>query len=240
MSAPEPRHFELDGIRFVEDIRPGPQRGHSTQDEFVIVKTDSFIKYYESLLDRAPKTILEIGMFEGGSLVLLDRMFKPERLVGVDIRPPIPALERYREIRPHISAHYHLSQDDEALDVVLAQRFPDGIDLIIDDASHLYEQTRATFEIAFPHLKPGGVYVIEDWAWSHAEGQQVEGHPWYARKALTNLVFELLINLPRSSQLASIDVRPELLAIEKRPGAHGRIDLDVGHTHLRGRSLPQI
>lgn len=136
--------------------------------------------------------------------------------------------------------YYGLSQDDPALDDVLHDEFPDGIDLIIDDASHQYEQTRKTFEIAFPHLKPGGLYVIEDWAWAHTQGQQEEDHPWYRRKALTNLVFELVVNLPRSAQLQSLDMRPELIAIEKAAGAAGPMDLGVGMRTLRGREIAEL
>ena len=38
-------------------------------------------------------------------------------------------------------------------------------DLIIDDASHLYSETKTSFETLFPQLRPGGLYIIEDWSW---------------------------------------------------------------------------
>src|SRR4029077_11377083 len=41
--------------------------------------------------------------------------------------------------------------------------FNGSIDVVIDDASHLYGPTRRSFEILFPLLKPGGAYIIEDW-----------------------------------------------------------------------------
>jgi hypothetical protein len=41
---------------------------------------------------------------------------------------------------------------------------PDGFDIIIDDASHIGELTKTTFWHLFHHhLKPGGLYAIEDW-----------------------------------------------------------------------------
>ena len=41
---------------------------------------------------------------------------------------------------------------------------PDGFDIIIDDASHIGEFTKRSFWYLFDHhLKPGGLYVIEDW-----------------------------------------------------------------------------
>lgn len=240
MTGPEPTHFELGGVRFVADNRPGPDRGHSTEGEFVIAKGPPLIRFYKSLRRRSPKSILEVGMFEGGSMVLFDKLFDPDRLVGLDTRQPIPALEQYRESRPHIRTYYGLSQDDPALDEILADQFPDGIDLVTDDASHLYERTKRTFEIAFPHLKPGGLYVIEDWAWSHAPRHQNEDHPWYRRKALTNLVFELVVNLPRSTELKSVAVHRGLVAIEKAASPTGQIDLDAGMKQLRQRTLAEL
>lgn len=57
-----------------------------------------------------------------------------------------------------------LAQGDQA-----DQRFTDGIavtsgpwDVIIDDASHLSSLTIASFKNLWPHLKPGGLYVVED------------------------------------------------------------------------------
>ena len=35
---------------------------------------------------------------------------------------------------------------------------------MIDDASHLYNETSASFNVLFPRLRPGGLYVIEDWS----------------------------------------------------------------------------
>lgn len=75
----------------------------------------------------------------------------------LDIRKePILALETYRQDKRHIQTFYGLSQDDPKLAGILADHFPDGIDLIVYDASHQYQQSRKTFHLCFPHLKPGG------------------------------------------------------------------------------------
>jgi hypothetical protein len=36
---------------------------------------------------------------------------------------------------------------------------------VLDDASHQYEPTKASFETLFPLLRPGGLYIIKDWSW---------------------------------------------------------------------------
>lgn len=233
--------FELGGIRFIMDIRDGRQRGKSVDNEFILVKTKPFLDYYRNLQSRQPKQILEIGMFEGGSLVLFDKLFQPDTLMGLDIRrDPIQPLEAYRKDRPHIETIYGLSQDDDAVSTILAARFPEGIDLVVDDASHLYQQSRKTFDLCFPHVKPGGLYVLEDWSWSHKKPYQAQSHPWYDKPALTNLVIELLVNVPGSRQIESLTIHRDLIVIEKALSATGSTDLQEGLASLRGRQLPVI
>jgi hypothetical protein len=49
----------------------------------------------------------------------------------------------------------------------VAHEFSAPLDLVIDDASHIYGPTKASFQALFPLLRPGGLYLIEDWAWAH-------------------------------------------------------------------------
>jgi hypothetical protein len=54
--------------------------------------------------------------------------------------------------------------DPGFLSSVARQTAPEGFDIVIDDASHLAVLTRLGFWHLFDHhLKPGGLYVIEDW-----------------------------------------------------------------------------
>jgi predicted O-methyltransferase YrrM len=233
--------FEMDGVRFVLDIRAGKDRGKSKDGEFVLVKTNAFLQFYRELQQRQPKNILEVGILEGGSLVLFDKLYKPEKLVGVDIRrEPIEPLERYRENRAHVRPLYDTSQNDQSLPATLSGEFPDGIDLIVDDASHQYELSRATFHLCFPLLKPGGLYVIEDWSWSHKPPHQAPTHPWFEKPALTNLIMELVINMPDSQQMNRVTVHHNLVVVEKAGTATGPIDLADGRSRLRARELGQL
>jgi len=50
--------------------------------------------------------------------------------------------------------------DLAALTQICGQAFAgEPIDLIVEDASHFYAETRAAFRALFPRLRPGGVYI---------------------------------------------------------------------------------
>jgi len=104
-------------------------------------------------------TLLELGVLEGGSLLLWHDYFPQATIVGVDINPS-------RDFDPSERIHiYKGSQaDPEFLSRMANEIAPDGFDIIIDDASHIGEFTKAAFWHLFDnHLKPHGLYVIEDW-----------------------------------------------------------------------------
>jgi hypothetical protein len=80
-------------------------------------------------------------------------------IVGIDLHPnPLT-------IMPERMRFYQGAQEDAVfLDHVAKECAPEGFDIIIDDASHIGTLTRASFwNLVTNHLKPGGMYVIEDW-----------------------------------------------------------------------------
>jgi hypothetical protein len=90
------------------------------------------------------------------------------------------------------------------------------LDAVIDDASHLYGVTRRTFEIAFPHLRPGGVYVIEDWGWAHWPDSRF----FVGETALSMLIMELtMLCASRSDLVSQIRIFPSFAFIQKAPNA---------------------
>ena len=105
-------------------------------------------------------SLLELGVYHGGSLKLWRDYFPQARiLVGLDMAPI--ALE---EPTNRIRLYRGFQQDTMLLDRIRDEVAPDGFDVIIDDASHIGELTAISFWHLFEHaLKPGGLYVIEDW-----------------------------------------------------------------------------
>jgi len=103
--------------------------------------------------------LLELGILEGGSLHLWNDYFPSSRIVGIDLKIP----EKFTPAE-NIRMYKGSQADTKLLTDVAEENAPDGFDVIIDDASHVGELTKIAFWHLFEnHLKPGGLYVIEDW-----------------------------------------------------------------------------
>src|SRR5947207_6595923 len=199
------QEFSLGGENFVITV-PIEERRLSTSDAFTIVKNEPYLRVYEELASVfSPRSILELGIFQGGSYVLLDKLFKPQRMSAVDIRrEPVGPLCHYVADKDGRFVHFSTSQSDpEALEHIVRDELVNELDLVVDDASHTYEQTKASFEILFPLLQPGGIYLIEDWSWAHHRDFQSPDAPWFERPALSTLLFVQFM-LMRSTSLISL------------------------------------
>lgn len=106
---------------------------------------------------RRPLRMLEIGVSFGGSLEIWRDYFGREAvLFGVDVNPACAAFDGEGGNAIRIG-----SQDDPAF----LRRVVDemgGVDIVLDDGSHMAAHQRASFETLFPTLSEGGLYVVED------------------------------------------------------------------------------
>lgn len=139
-----------------------------------IMKERSQVDRYLHLCDQLqPKVIVELGIKRGGSTALLHALNAPVLLVAIELdREPAPNLSAYIEahgLQAVVKPHYGVDQADrgEVASIMTAELQGRQIDLVVDDASHLLDETRASFETLFPLLRPGGIYVIEDWNADH-------------------------------------------------------------------------
>ncbi len=121
----------------------------------------------------SPRRIVELGVYKGGSTVLLDELSNPEKLVSLELSTrPVPVLSQYIEDPRHaknVRPYFGVNQADtvQIAEIMKAEFGSEPLDLVIDDASHLYDESVASFESLFPLLRPGGLYLIEDWRWQH-------------------------------------------------------------------------
>ena len=234
------KKFKTDGVTFLQEFGKPDERGVSDGNTFVLVKTDLMLDFYRQLARHSPRTIMEVGMFKGGSMVWYDKLFKPDRLVGIDLNPtPIEALENYRKDKPHIKTYYGRYQDKPGTRQAAQKNFPDGIDLVVDDASHLYAPTKATFAMLFPMVRPGGHYVIEDWRWAHQPGYQSKDATWADEPAMSNLILELVIMASTVPAIESIHIESSLVCVRKGRGTFDASMFDMSD-YLRGKDMPQL
>jgi hypothetical protein len=121
-----------------------------------------YLEVYDPIL--APWTgknikLLEVGVCEGGSLKLWRDYFPRGTIVGIDRKLP-----KHFEAGHRVQVFQGNQADKAFLSKVASRTAPDGFDIIIDDASHIGALTKTTFWHLFDHhLKPGGLYAIEDW-----------------------------------------------------------------------------
>jgi SAM-dependent methyltransferase len=114
--------------------------------------------YLRDLTDR-PITLLELGVLAGRSLKTFANYFPNGRIIGVDIEGGQLDFTEF----PNIVFARGDQRNADELDAICAAHAPDGLDVIIDDASHYGTWSLAAYTALFPHLKPGGLYFIEDW-----------------------------------------------------------------------------
>ncbi len=155
-----------------------------------------FMEEYKRILaplTYRPISLLEIGVNKGGSILFWDDYLqnKDSRILGLDLK--LPEIET--------SSRVSLAQCD--------QNDADGLrglaelhgpfDVIIDDASHQLAETRTCFNTLQPFLKPGGYYVIEDWAM----GYFATDYPQY--QGMVEFVTEIVRNA-KELNLAAIKI----------------------------------
>jgi SAM-dependent methyltransferase len=122
----------------------------------------SYLRNYEehfSHLRGRDVRLLELGVKEGGSLLMWRDYFPDGTIAGLDIEPA-----RFEDPTGRVRTYQGAQQDAALLDRIARECAPAGFDIVIDDCAHIGALARASFWHLFDnHLKPGGVYVVEDW-----------------------------------------------------------------------------
>lgn len=100
--------------------------------------------------------ILEIGVFQGGSLNMWRDYFgEKAEIYAIDINP---LCKRFESENTKI---FIGSQEDELFLEDVKSKMPPP-DIIIDDGGHTMNQQIISFKSLYNHLKSGGIYLCED------------------------------------------------------------------------------
>ena len=137
----------------------GIQKAFFDSTKRPVHKWTHYFEVYETHLAKhrhLPILFLEIGVMDGGSLDMWRRYFGSEAtIVGIDINP-----ECASRVDPPNFVRIGSQADPIFLrDVIVEFGAPD---VILDDGSHIGKHQRSSFDVLFPILKHGGLYIIED------------------------------------------------------------------------------
>jgi predicted O-methyltransferase YrrM len=190
----------------------------STTNRLTLLKTKKQLDFFARHAPSTVHNIVDLGIYKGGSIALYHELFRPKRIVGLDlISERAPALDEFisrNSLDDTIRLYYNTDQSDRnALESIMRENFgEEPIDLVVDDASHLYEPTKRSLNELLPRLRPGGVYVIEDWGWAHWPDEYYQGstHPFTGEVTpLSKLILELvMVNASRPGLVNEIHIRP--------------------------------
>lgn len=189
VALPSGMEWKVGDTTFVFDYGRG-----SSAERFLIRKPPELIGRYVELADRFQgANIVELGIAAAGGTALLSLLARPRALICCELNSdPVDALTKFVEehgLTSVVRAFYGIDQGDRsslgaAIDSVIPGQ---AIDLVIDDASHLYEETKSSFELLYPRVRPGGLFIIEDWAADYAYAERIEATLGAATAASTAL-----------------------------------------------------
>jgi cephalosporin hydroxylase len=138
--------------------------------------------------DIGPQAVIcEVGVLRGDSLSMWKELVPFGVIIGID--------NDAGAVWPAGTHRIVAEQDDPELGAKVAALAPAGCHLIVDDASHIGHLSAATFAALWPLVRPGGYYVVEDWAdrWVFPERiGWADVDPKYIGDELTEYVPELI------------------------------------------------
>jgi hypothetical protein len=199
-----------------------------SHDGRVCTKWMHYLPIYDRLLAPWRGTdvkMLELGVHKGGSLQLWRKYLGPDATIhGIDIDPACAKLSS-----DDLPVHIGSQADHDFLRAVVDRM--GGVDVVLDDGSHVARHQRASFDVLFPLLPAGGLYIIEDthtayWA-RHGGGYRRPGTAIQMSKALVDGMHAWYHRVPlgrrarwAKEQIQAISFFDSMVVIEKSLRTH--------------------
>jgi len=177
--------------------------------------THGYLPIYDTYLDEIrplAKKVLEIGIAGGASLRMWQDYFPPAVVVGVDHNRDYCNVEGER-IRCICGDATRPDTWDRIRD-----SFGGDFDLLVDDGFHTTADIITAFGFAFPLVRSGGLYVVEDVGTSYDPLYQRDNHHVGGIKNAVEFfkMFVDDINTNEKSRYESIHFHKSLIIIRKR------------------------
>lgn len=127
--------------------------------KYLSIKHSSYFQVYEEVLTKYKNkriTFVEVGVLNGGSLFMWRNYFGLEaRIIGIDFNPIAKKWEEDgfeiyigNQADPNFWDKFFLAVGD--------------VDVILDDGGHTNEQQIVTTHKSIPHIRDGGMLLVED------------------------------------------------------------------------------
>ena len=163
--------------------------------------TEIYANYFGPIKDK-PIKFLEIGIKNGYSANLWEMYFPNAELHFMDIS--LELVEYHSEQCQYYVADQSNPQDLERF----IQNVGGDFDIILDDGGHTTTQQVTSFISLFPHVKSGGLYIIEDLHtayWKNYGGD-------YSRKTTIGFLKDLIDDVnfigARTTKASHLDIDP--------------------------------
>lgn len=156
--------------------------------------TDFYFPWFDKLVNP---DVLEVGIYQGASIRMMDEFFGNATILGLDI------VNKLDFGRPNIEVKLcDQSKPNELLVCTEGRSF----DIIIDDGSHVIAHQLITFGALFPKVKVGGIYILEDIHTSFRTSYNPNGES----PNTYDVVYRLSKKLPVSTRFIQNDVMEKL------------------------------
>jgi len=193
-----------------------------------------------------PVTFVEVGVQSGGSALMWRWYFGEHfRYIGVDINQNV---KKYESDWATIVIG---DQSSESFWEDFKMRFPEKVDIFLDDGGHTMVQQSVTIASMYTQVKPGGIYLCEDLATSYSV--KFGGNPDFQlpessgtmvgfSKSFPDLVNANFINTSKlvlsqkqiADTLDSVHYYNQIFVLEK---SYGNVRLPVTR-HKFGKKIP--
>ena len=116
----------------------------------------NYCDFYQAHLEPirlSARRVLEVGVWHGASLKMWRDYFPEAKVTGFDSDVSL--------VESDLGERIDLVQGDQVKREDLAALSGD-FDLIVDDGGHRMDEQQITLGALFPHVRPGGYYILED------------------------------------------------------------------------------